>query len=51
MNLTAQQGFDLLGLLQVLSGAGEPSAGSDANSDGTTNIFDLLALLGILADG
>jgi len=43
--------FDLLGLLQVLSGAGEPSAGSDANSDGTTNIFDLLALLGILADG
>jgi len=43
--------FDLLGLLQVLSGAGAPTAGSDANSDGTTNIFDLLALLGILAGG
>ena len=41
--------FDLLGLLQVLSGAGEPTEGSDANLDGATNIFDLLALLGMLA--
>ena len=42
--------FDLLGLLQVLSGAAEPSGGADANEDGATNIFDLLALLGMLAD-
>jgi cohesin domain-containing protein/dockerin type I repeat protein/putative Ig domain-containing protein/Big-like domain-containing protein len=41
--------FDLLELLQVLSGAKESSTSSDVNGDGSTNIFDLLSLLGILA--
>ncbi|MEA2062160.1 MAG: cohesin domain-containing protein [Gemmatimonadota bacterium] len=40
--------FDLLGLLQVLSGSAEPAHGSDANEDGVVNIFDLLALLSLL---
>ncbi|MFC1537664.1 putative Ig domain-containing protein, partial [Gemmatimonadota bacterium] len=41
--------FDLLELLQVLSGAKDASTNSDVNGDGSTNIFDLLTLLGILA--
>lgn len=41
--------FDLLKLLQILSGAEGPSAGSDVNEDGSTNIFDLIMLLSILA--
>jgi Dockerin type I domain len=41
--------FDLLELLQILSGGKPASIGSDVNTDGSTNIFDLLALLGILA--
>jgi Cohesin domain/Dockerin type I domain len=41
--------FDLLGLLQILSGASESTVGSDVNADGKTNIFDLLALLSMLA--
>jgi Cohesin domain/Dockerin type I domain len=43
--------FDLLGLLQILSGAGESTVGSDVNVDGSVNIFDLLALLSLLASG
>ena len=34
---------------QVLSGSKPSSLGSDVNQDGLTNIFDLLALLAILA--
>ena len=40
--------FDLLGLLEVLGGTADATAGSDANEDGATNIFDLLALLAML---
>ena len=41
--------FDLLDLLQVLSGSKPSSLSSDVSQDGLTNIFDLLALLAILA--
>jgi dockerin type I repeat protein len=41
--------FDLLELLQVLSGSKPATPASDVNGDNSTNIFDLLSLLGILA--
>ena len=41
--------FDLLELLQILSGGKPATDSSDVTGDGSTNIFDLLSLLGILA--